>query len=127
MLMAQQQAMLLQQFQQQQLLQQQQENGLRRGRAKMQRPQSGRNPVMASRIIKAGSGSRSKNGSKKRSSKTRSSLNVAGGLPISISAGPQSASVLPSSLSKSKKVAAQIYGNVGFNNIVSQRRKVLSN
>ena len=105
-------------------------SNIRRGRAKAQTSQSGRVAATASRghgisAGKGGSGSRSKNGSKKRSNKTRSSLNLAGGLPIgSVSAGPQSVSVLPSSLSKSKKVAAQIYGNASaFNNLVSQSRR----
>ena len=77
-----------------------------------------------------GSGSRSKHGSKKRSTKTRSSLNVAGG--HSLTHGPSgvtasSLAALPSSVSKSKKVAAGIYGNhSAFNNLVSQRKKTSS-
>lgn len=104
--------------------------GLRqRGRAKAY-TQSGRQVASASRVpgIAAGSGSRS-HGSRKRTQKTRSSLNVKHSLPLS-SAGflgpvPQSLSALPSSLGKhSKKAAAQIYGNSSMlNNITSSKRK----
>ena len=72
-----------------------------------------------------GSESRSKKGSKKRTNKTRSSLNIIGGIPLGNVAS--SFSALPGSMNKSKKIAAQIYGNASaLNNLVSQRKKTNS-
>ena len=79
--------------------------------------------------ITAGSASRS-HGSKKRGSKTRSSLNVKSSLPLnSLGFGPvpSSLAVLPTTTLKgSKKAAAQIYGNSSvLNNLTQQRKKSL--
>ena len=122
----------MQQFQEQQQFAQnemhqvvQNSHGRSRGRAKAYTQGSkvtgGRGPSGN----KAGSGSRhvdsfrqfeaGRTGSKKRSQKTRSSLNVAGGMPLnmagSLGLGPQSLAVLPSNMSKQKKITAQIYGS----------------
>ena len=64
----------------------------------------------------ANSASRSRHGSKKRSQKTRSSLNIAASLPLQQAASMQglvngSVSTLPNNVTKSQKLAAQIYGS----------------
>ena len=78
-----------------------------------------------------GSATRSKHGSKKRNQKTRSSMNIGGSLPLA--GGPSIINVVnPATLAnqvpKSKKLAAQIYGNSAaenmLNNLISQRKKL---
>lgn len=102
-------------------------NSLRtRGRGKAY-TQSGRQiGGSGNRIIgKTGSASRSQ-GSRQRGTKTRSSLNVKSSFPFNnplMSGGPQSLSVLPSSIGKGPKKAALIYGNLNLMPSISSNRK----
>lgn len=76
---------------------------------------------------RASSGSRSGHGSRKRTQKTRSSLNVASSGPLSLGPsvgglGPAAGGASTNSIFRSQKMAAQIYGNSAdtmLNNLIS--------